>query len=85
MQIKWAVSSKVPFVVKSGGMSLYSTIGDDGVVIDLTELAAVSHDKSRHEAVLTGGVTSKVVATKLAEDGHCTSKFATTRMHTCIS
>lgn len=75
MQVKWAVASKVPFVVKSGGMSLYSTIGEDGIIIDLTKFAAISHDKTRHEAVLTGGVTSKVVATKLAEDGHCTSEF----------
>ena len=55
-------------------MSLYSTIDDTGIVIDLTEFAAVSHDKSRHEAVLTGGVTSKAVAVELAKDGHCTSK-----------
>ena len=57
-------------------MSLYSTAGQDGIIIDLTDLAAVSHNKARHEAVLTGGVTTKTVAVELAKDGHCTSKLA---------
>jgi hypothetical protein len=55
-------------------MGLYSTIDDAGIVIDLTEFAAVFHDKTRREAVLTGGVTSKAVAVVLAKEGHCASK-----------
>lgn len=65
----------MPFVVKSGGMSLYSTIGEEGIIIDLANFASVAHDKSRHEVVLMGGVTTKVVAVELAKDGHCTSVY----------
>ena len=55
-------------------MSLYSTIGEDGVVIDLSEWSDLTHDKVEHQATLVGGISTKEVATRLAEDGHCTSE-----------
>ena len=58
-------------------MSLYSTIDDEGIIIDLSDLASVAHNQSRGEAVLTGGISSKEVAVELAKDGYCTSKRST--------
>lgn len=55
-------------------MSLYSTIGENGIVIDLSEWSDMTHDKERHEATLVGGISSKEVATRLAEDGYSTSE-----------
>lgn len=64
----------IPFTSKSGGYSLYSTIDDSGVIIDLSEFAGVEHDRVNKTAVLKGGVSSKTVAVDLAKDGCCTSK-----------
>ena len=58
---------------KSGGMSLYSTIGTGGVIIDLDRLSSVSHNKESREAILNGAVSAKTAAIKLAKDGFCTS------------
>jgi len=55
-------------------MSLHSTVGEDGIVIDLSEWSDLTNDKERHEATLVRGISSKEVATRLAEDGHCTSE-----------
>lgn len=59
---------------KSDGMSLYSTVGKDGIVIDLSNMTRVVHYKDRGEAVLDGGITAKEVAMELAKDGFCTSR-----------
>ena len=67
--VQWAVESSVSFVVKSGGASEWSTIGDEGVVVDLAFYSSVSIDERAHQLTITGGVTQKEVATKLAEKG----------------
>ena len=54
-------------------MSLYSTVDRGGIIIDLTDLASVNHNKENHQATLTGGVATKAVAVELAKDGFCTT------------
>ena len=60
-------------------MSLYSTIGKPGIIIDLSEFAGVQHDKHNGSAILQGGVLSKTVAMELAKDGCCTRKSSSHR------
>jgi hypothetical protein len=49
-QVQWAVSEHVPLMIKPGGMSLYSTVGKGGIVIDLSWLSSVSYNTERQEA-----------------------------------
>jgi hypothetical protein len=65
-QVQWAVSEHVPLMIKPGGMSLYSTVGKGGIVIDLSWLSSVSYNTERQEATLKGAVSSKTVAVELA-------------------
>ena len=68
------MSNNIPFTAKSGGHSLYSTIDDKGVVIDLSDYAGITHDAANMTAVLWGGIITKTVAVELAKDGFCTSE-----------
>lgn len=67
--VQWAVKSSIPFVAKSGGCSEWSTIGGNGLVIDLTHYSAVEVDAKARTATIRGGVTQKEVAVRLAEEG----------------
>ncbi|PQE28581.1 FAD binding domain containing protein [Rutstroemia sp. NJR-2017a WRK4] len=67
--VQWAVRAGIPFVVRSGGHSQWSTIGDDGIVIDLTRMAAVQVDKEAQTATVVGSVLSKQLSVALAEQG----------------
>lgn len=63
----------MPFVVKAGGMSNYSTIDKSGIVIDLTEWRGIRCDKSSKTAVLYGSIRAKTVAVESAMEGFCTT------------
>lgn len=67
--VRWAVKSSVPFVAKSGGCSEWSTIGDEGLVVDLTHYSAIDVDAKARTATIKGGVTQKEAAVRLAEQG----------------
>ena len=67
--VQWAVKSSIPFVAKSGGCSEWSTIGGNGLVIDLTHYSAVEVDAKARTGTIRGGVTQKEVAVRLAEEG----------------
>ncbi|RDA83429.1 hypothetical protein CP532_4415 [Ophiocordyceps camponoti-leonardi (nom. inval.)] len=71
--VRWAVRYSVPFVVKSGGHSNWSTIGGDGVVIDLGRYSGIEVEVSAGTARLRGSVLTKEVAVRLAETGHFTA------------
>ncbi|TVY18018.1 FAD-linked oxidoreductase azaL [Lachnellula arida] len=68
--VQWASKSSVPFVMKSGGHSEYSTIGSNGIILDLSLYKGVEVDISSGTATLKGSVLSKDVATALAEAGY---------------
>ena len=72
--VQWAVKYSIPFVTKSGGGSEWSTIGDEGVVIDLTLYSAIKIDAKAQTATIRGGVLQKEAAVRLAEHGLFTGK-----------
>ena len=73
--IQWALKASIPFVAKSGGGSEWSTIGDDGFVIDLTQYSAIEVDAKAHTATIRGGITQKEAAVHLAEQGLFTGEW----------
>ncbi|KAM3068870.1 hypothetical protein ACMFMF_008839 [Clarireedia jacksonii] len=67
--VRWVVGAGIPFVVRGGGHSQWSTIGDEGIIIDLTRMVALQVDKEAQTVTVKGGVSSKQVAVALAEHG----------------
>ncbi|XDG04463.1 hypothetical protein ABKA04_004078 [Annulohypoxylon sp. FPYF3050] len=71
--VQWAVKASVPFVTKSGGHSEWSTIGDNGIIIDLSKYSGIEIDAQTKKAVLKGSILSKEVAVALADAGFFTA------------
>ncbi|TVY32060.1 FAD-linked oxidoreductase [Lachnellula subtilissima] len=67
--VQWASNFSVPFVMKSGGHSEYSTIGSNGIIIDLSLYKGIEVDKNSGTATLKGSILTKDVAIALAEAG----------------
>lgn len=67
--MKWAVRASIPFVIKSGGHSEWSTIDSNGMVIDLSKYTGIEVDSSLQQAKLRGSVLSKELAVTLASAG----------------
>lgn len=70
------MQTSTPFVVKSGGHSLWSTIGGEGVIIDFSRYSSIHVDAEVRTAALRGSVLTKEVAVKLAEQGLFTGKLS---------
>ena len=51
-----AIKSSISFVTKSGGCSEWSTISDNGFVVDLTHYSAIEIDARARIATIRGGV-----------------------------
>lgn len=75
--VQWAIKTLAPFVVKSGDCSAWSTIGDNGIMIDLLHYSSISVGSKSANFKTTGGVTEKGLATELAEQGQFTGKIHT--------
>ena len=73
--IQWANESQVPFVVVGGGCSEWSTIGSEGIEIDLSSYSSISVDENPQTVTITGAVTQKELATNLAEHGFFTGEI----------
>ncbi|KAJ6461150.1 hypothetical protein C8R47DRAFT_993695 [Mycena vitilis] len=58
VSVKFAAENNIPFVPKSGGHSLWSTIDGDGFILDLTQLTQISVDKTTNRITLQSGVLS---------------------------
>ncbi|KAI1386031.1 uncharacterized protein F4822DRAFT_360734 [Hypoxylon trugodes] len=71
--VQWAVKSSIPFVTKSGGHSEWSTINEQGIIIDLSKYSGVVVNASARKAVVKGSILSKEVATALAKEGFFTA------------
>lgn len=67
--IQWANEFQVPFVVVGGGCSEWSTVGPEGIEIDLRSYSSISVDEKAQTVTITGAVTQKELATKLADSG----------------
>ena len=59
----------MPFVAKSGGHSQWSTIGAEGIIIDLTNFSNVAVDKANSTVRVTGGVLNKQLIEALYKEG----------------
>ncbi|KFY79959.1 hypothetical protein V499_01108 [Pseudogymnoascus sp. VKM F-103] len=81
--VKLCVSRGVKFVPKAGGHSLWSTIGADGVIIDLTAFNAVVVDKEAGIVTVSGGTQIKDVIAPLFAVGLC-CPFGTANTVGCI-
>ncbi|KAK8108728.1 FAD binding domain-containing protein [Apiospora sp. TS-2023a] len=71
--VQWAVQSSVPFVAKSGGHSEWSSIGEQGIVINLQKFSGIEVDTATQTARLKGSVLSKEVGVALAATGSFTA------------
>jgi FAD binding domain len=74
--VQWALKSSTPFVARSGGHSEWSTIGKNGVIIDLGRYKSVEIDEVNQTAILKGSILSKEVAVALADAGMFTGKLS---------
>ncbi|ROW15212.1 hypothetical protein VPNG_03071 [Cytospora leucostoma] len=71
--VRWAVEASVPFVTTSGGHSNWSTIGDDGFIIDLSKYTGIEVDAHGPTAKIRGSIVTKSVAVHLADAGYFTA------------
>ncbi|KAK7053058.1 hypothetical protein VNI00_004379 [Paramarasmius palmivorus] len=69
--VKLAVNSEVPFVPKSGGHSYWSTIGQAGIIIDLSLFKGVEVDKDSSTVTVKGGTLVKEANDVAFEAGLC--------------
>lgn len=63
------MNASIPFVVKSGEHSEWSTIGSKGIVIDFAQYSGIDVDEGCATATLKGSILSKEVGVTLAEKG----------------
>ncbi|KAI3612013.1 fad binding domain containing protein [Moniliophthora roreri] len=69
--VKLAVKFEVPFVPKSGGHSYWSTIGESGIIIDLSLFKGVEVDKDSSTVTVIGGTQVKEANDVAFESGLC--------------
>lgn len=62
---------QIPFVPVCGGHSLWSTIGSEGFILDLTTYKSIQVNAAEHQATIRGGILMKELATALAIKGEC--------------
>ncbi|KAJ7213411.1 hypothetical protein GGX14DRAFT_550574 [Mycena pura] len=69
--VRLAAQYDVAFVPKSGGHSLWSTIGAEGFIIDLARLKKISVDKPTGQITVQSGVFVKEANDAAFENGLC--------------
>lgn len=74
-QVKLALKYNVPFVPKSGGHSAWSTIGLEGVIIDLSNFNSVTIDTAAEAVTIQSGVVNKQLIGTLYENDLCLRKL----------
>ncbi|KAI0172810.1 hypothetical protein GGR52DRAFT_572627 [Hypoxylon sp. FL1284] len=57
--VREAIAASVPFVPASGGHSQWSSIGQDGIIIDLSRYKGVTVDAANNLATVRGGTRMK--------------------------
>ncbi|TGO13322.1 hypothetical protein BPAE_0750g00030 [Botrytis paeoniae] len=71
--VRWASRYFIPFVTKSGGHSAWSTIGSNGIIIDLSFYKGIEVYRESGTAIIKGSILSKEVAVTLPEAGFFTA------------
>ncbi|KAE8342578.1 hypothetical protein BDV24DRAFT_162468 [Aspergillus arachidicola] len=67
--VQWVLQLSIPYEPTCGGHSAWSTIGEEGIIIDLSHYADVHVEADSKTATLAGGILSKQVGVRLAEAG----------------
>jgi len=73
--VNLAIKYDVPFVPKSGGHSVWSTIGSDGIIIDLSNYTGVKIDNATHTVQVQAGVLNQQLIKAAYEEGLCVRKL----------
>jgi FAD/FMN-containing dehydrogenase len=73
--VNLAIKYDVPFVPKSGGHSVWSTIGSDGIIIDLSNYTGVKIDKATNTVQVQAGVLNQQLIKAAYEEGLCVRKL----------
>lgn len=63
--VKELVDVSIAFVTQSGGHSPFSTIGSDGVLIDMSRFTGVDVDEANNLVTVKGGTLAKQLQTAL--------------------
>lgn len=74
-KVKLALKYNVPFVPKSGGHSAWSTIGQEGIIIDLSNFSKATIDKSAQTVTIQSGIVNQQLIAALYENDLCLRKF----------
>ncbi|KIJ46029.1 hypothetical protein M422DRAFT_59649 [Sphaerobolus stellatus SS14] len=69
--VRIAVEMGIPFVPKSGGHSLWSTIGSEGFILDLSQLQELTIDKNTNTVTLQSDVLVKQANDAAWSEGLC--------------
>ncbi|KAF7952624.1 hypothetical protein EAE96_005856 [Botrytis aclada] len=72
--VKWASKHSIPFVTKSGGHSAWSTIGGNGIIIDLSLYKGIEVYTESGTAIIKGSILSKEAVVTLADAGLFTDR-----------
>jgi FAD/FMN-containing dehydrogenase len=73
--VKELVSASIPFVPSSGGHSCFSSIGKDGVIIDLSRFRGVEVDVANGLATVKGGTLMKELQAVIHSYKHFAGTF----------
>ncbi|KAK2775716.1 hypothetical protein FQN53_003083 [Emmonsiellopsis sp. PD_33] len=68
-----AVELQIPFVPKSGGFSMWSTIGSEGFILDLSLYRDVQLDLKKQQVTICGGATVGEVNSVTVKEGFVAS------------
>ncbi|KAL7927964.1 hypothetical protein ACQKWADRAFT_278347 [Trichoderma austrokoningii] len=71
--VKAAAITSTPFAVVTGGHSPWSSIGEEGFIIDMSSFGGVEVDSSERIAKVRGGVLHKEFQMALSRQGQCTT------------
>ena len=69
------MENAIPFVPKAGGHSLWSTIGVEGFILDLSLYTGTQVNTTNQTVTMKGGVLAQEVYDAVYDAGFCLSEF----------
>ena len=70
------MKNTIPFVPKAGGHSLWSTIGGEGFILDLSLYTGTQVDAAQQTVTMKGGVLAQEVYNAVYNAGYCVSELS---------
>lgn len=77
IQVEHAVADAIPFVAKAGGHSLWSTIGSEGFILDLSLLKAINVNTESGTANLEAAVSTQEALDAVSRKGFAIGEYLT--------